>query len=604
MDMGIHVRRDTRSALVALCALGVAGGCSKNSPTQPPPTVGGVGVSPAALNLGTLNATHQLVATVTDQSGNPIAGASVTWSSSNIGVALVNTGGLVTAVGNGVDTVTATSGSKSGKVLVTVSQVAASVVKQNGDGQSWATSATLPQPLTVKVVDSGGSPVALKNVTFAVVSGGGSLVEHSAFTSDAGFASVHWTLGSTLGSQSASATMSPASTVSFTATATAAHAAAQMAVFTGDGQTGLDNFALNAPPAVVVKDSAGLPVSGVSVTFAVATGGGSVTGATTTTSANGVATVGSWTVQNGANSLTATAAPGGITNNPVTFNATGTTAAYPIELHLIGTLSASQQAAVDSAAAKWQRIIYQPAPSTPFTMNAGQCFSPKTTAINETVDGVVIFVVVDPIDGSGKTLAQAGPCFVRTAGRLPLAGLIEIDSADIGFLETQGELEQVVLHEMAHILGFGTIWDAGDLNLVADPAGSGGTDPHFTGSQAIGAFYGMGGVNYTGGAVVPVEATGGVGTADGHWRETVFHTELMTGFLNNGVANPLSVLTAASMGDMGYTVNYAAADTYSQTFSERLGPVTGTSIHLVNDILHGPLYLVSPTGKVMGVIQR
>jgi len=602
--MGMHVQRPFRSVLVALCALAAVGGCSKSNPTQPPPTVGGVGVSPAALNFGTLNATHQLTATVTDQSGNPISGASVTWSSTNIAVALVNTGGLVTAVGNGVDTVTATSGSKSGKMVVTVSQVAASLVKQNGDGQSWATNATLPQALTVKAVDSGGSPVPLKNVTFAVVTGGGSIVEHSAFTDAAGFTSVHWTLGGTVGSQSASATVSPAPSATFTATAATAGTPTQIASFAGDGQTGLDTYALNFPPAVIVKDAAGLPVSGVSVTFAVATGGGSVTGATTSTTSNGVATVGSWTVQDGANSLTATAAPSGISANPVTFNATGAAAAYPIELHLIGTFTAAAQAAADSAGAKWARIIYQPAPSVAFNIGAGQCFSPKTTAINETVTGVVIFVVIDSIDGSGKVLAQAGPCYVRSIGRLPLAGLIEIDSADVAFLTTQGELGEVITHEMGHILGFGTIWDAQDLNLVAGPASAGGTDPHFVGSQAIGAFYGMGGRNYTGGAVVPVEATGGAGTADGHWRESVLHTELMTGFLNNGVANPLSVLTVASMGDLGYTVNYAAADAFSQTFSERLGPATGTPIHLVNDILHGPLYVMSPAGRVLGVIQR
>ncbi|HWZ26996.1 MAG TPA: leishmanolysin-related zinc metalloendopeptidase [Gemmatimonadales bacterium] len=597
------VRRRSRSTVVALCALALVASCSSKSPTQQP-TVGAVGVSPAALNFATLNATHQLTATVTDQSGSPINGASVTWSSSNIAVTLVNSGGLVTAVGDGVDTVTATSGSKSGKVVVTVSQVAASVVKQGGDGQGWATSATLPQPITVKVVDSGGSPVTLRGVTFAVVTGGGSIVEHSAFTDQSGLAAVHWTLGGTVGSQSASATVSPAPFATFTATASAAGTATQIATFAGDGQTGLDTYALNFAPAVIVKDAAGLPVSGVSVTFAVASGGGSVTGGTTTTSSNGVATVGSWVVQDGANTLTATAAPSGISSNPVTFNATGQAANYPIELHLIGTFDATAQAAADSASARWARIIYVAGEPIPFNIGAGACFSPKTTAVNETVNGVVIFLVIDSIDGSGKVLAQAGPCYVRSDNRLPIAGLIEIDSSDVAFLEGQGELGEVILHEMAHILGFGTIWDPGDLALVADPAESGGTDPHFIGTLARGAFYGMGGLNYTGGAVVPVEDSGGPGTADGHWRERVFHTELMTGFLNIGVPNPLSVLTIASMGDMGYTVNYAAAQSYTQTFSERLGGASGAPIHLVNDILHGPLYMMSRAGKVMGVIQR
>jgi len=77
----------------------------------------------------------------------------------------------------------------------------------------------------------------------------------------------------------------------------------------------------------------------------------------------------------------------------------------------------------------------------------------------------------------------------------------------------------------------------------------------------------------------------------------------MTGFLNGGVTNPLSILTVASMGDMGYTVNYAAADSYSQTFSLRASG-SSTQIHLVNDIIHGPVYVLSPSGHVMGVIRR
>jgi hypothetical protein len=60
---------------------------------------------------------------------------------------------------------------------------------------------------------------------------------------------------------------------------------------------------------------------------------------------------------------------------------------------------------------------------------------------------------------------------------------------------------------------------------------------------------------------VPVENTGGPGTADGHWRETVFRNELMSGFIS-AAGNPLSRLTAASLGDMGYKVDLAAAEPY------------------------------------------
>jgi hypothetical protein len=102
---------------------------------------------------------------------------------------------------------------------------------------------------------------------------------------------------------------------------------------------------------------------------------------------------------------------------------------------------------------------------------------------------------------------------------------------------------------------------------------------------------------------VPVENTGGPGTADGHWRESVFDRELMTGTLDGGVANPLSVISLASMADIEYRrVNYAAADAY--VVANPLGLVAeggGVNITLGNDIAWGPLVLVDPAGRVRGI---
>jgi hypothetical protein len=62
---------------------------------------------------------------------------------------------------------------------------------------------------------------------------------------------------------------------------------------------------------------------------------------------------------------------------------------------------------------------------------------------------------------------------------------------------------------------------------------------------------------------VPLETGGGGGTAGAHWSEATFGAEIMTGFLNGGVPNPLSRITVGAFADLGYTVNYAAADAYS-----------------------------------------
>ena len=71
---------------------------------------------------------------------------------------------------------------------------------------------------------------------------------------------------------------------------------------------------------------------------------------------------------------------------------------------------------------------------------------------------------------------------------------------------------------------------------------------------------------------VPVENRGGRGTADAHWRDAVFGTELMTGFVGR-TGNPLSLMTIASLADLGYQVDRNAAEPYS--LPERARPRGG-----------------------------
>ena len=120
--------------------------------------------------------------------------------------------------------------------------------------------------------------------------------------------------------------LTAATSSSFTLTA---GMATQIAVKAGNAQVAAPGTAVAIAPSVVVADSSGNPVSGVSVTFAVATGGGSATGLVATTNASGVATVGSWTlgVTPGANTLTASSI--GLVGSPVTFGATGITIGTP-----------------------------------------------------------------------------------------------------------------------------------------------------------------------------------------------------------------------------------------------------------------------------------
>ena len=52
--------------------------------------------------------------------------------------------------------------------------------------------------------------------------------------------------------------------------------------------------------------------------------------------------------------------------------------------------------------------------------------------------------------------------------------------------------------------------------------------------------------------MIPLELTGGPGTAYSHWSEATFGNELMTGYIDTD--NTLSYMTVASLGDLGYSV--------------------------------------------------
>jgi hypothetical protein len=221
-------------------------------------------------------------------------------------------------------------------------------------------------------------------------------------------------------------------------------------------------------------------------------------------------------------------------------------------------------------------------------VSSGSCHG----AMQETVDDLVIFVEVSPIDGPGGTLGQAGPCYIRGGSDLPITGQMTLDEDDLDDADGLGILDDLILHEMGHVLGFGTLWEIRSLLT-----GGGTNDPYFTGAQAISAFNDIGGASYSGNAV-PVENTGGSGTRDGHWRDSEFDSELMTGWLTVG-SNPLSSVSIASFGDVGYAVDLSAADGFSLSLSLMVGPQR--IVRLGAELLHAPEFRVDPAGRVMKV---
>ena len=218
---------------------------------------------------------------------------------------------------------------------------------------------------------------------------------------------------------------------------------------------------------------------------------------------------------------------------------------FTIEVRFLGGLTQTQKDAFKAAANRWSRVI------------VGDL--PDIMVDGELIDDVLILAQGSDIDGPGQILGQAGPTHLRPAGAgasafIPAKGTMAFDTADLQQMEQKGTLGDVITHEMGHVLGIGTIWT--NKGLLQ---GFGTVNPTFTGQRAMAEF---GNLRHTGPTIVPVENTGGSGTANSHWRETVFRNELMTGFVGNA-GNPLSRLTVASLADCGYVVDMNAAEPYT-----------------------------------------
>lgn len=97
----------------------------------------------------------------------------------------------------------------------------------------------------------------------------------------------------------------------------------------GNNQQALVGQAVPVAPAVRVTNSAGQPVSGFTVTFVVTGGGGTVSGESQTTDADGIARVGGWTLGSNPGRNTLEAQAGSLNGSPVVFQATANAQSPP-----------------------------------------------------------------------------------------------------------------------------------------------------------------------------------------------------------------------------------------------------------------------------------
>ena len=167
------------------------------------------------------------------------------------------------------------------------------------------------------------------------------------------------------------------------------------------------------------------------------------------------------------------------------------------------------------------------------------------------VDDLYVSAELKAIDGTGGILGQAGPSAVWTTTELTAAGQMQFDVADAVNYRGLGLWDDIVTHEMMHVLGFGSLWNYGTNPLVSNN--------QYTGANALAAYNSYFGLNAT---FIPVENDGGSGTAGSHWDEQALTNELMTGYINNDgnaatvTDNYLSKFSVMSLADLGYAVTY------------------------------------------------
>ncbi|MDX2183821.1 MAG: leishmanolysin-related zinc metalloendopeptidase [Gemmatimonadaceae bacterium] len=497
-----------------------------------------------------------------------------------------------------------------------------------------------PQP-AVRLLDAFGNPVAGDSVTFVVdtVPFGrlnssfiGAASTARVQTDSLGVATIPLRIGRRVGAHRVTAWFpnqnAAVSQVNLDGVATAG-AAASLSL-TPSACIGLPvngAVSVGSLPVATVADAFGNPVRNATVNFSIVDdAGGVLTGATVTTDILGQARLGGWTTgpAAGRKSIRAT-----VQNTTLQATATGNAGAGDFCIEVVYTVepSATIKQAFERAADRWAQVIVGSLPParlqiTSSTTCVGATIAPGTYDI----PNVRIYASIVPIDGVGRVLGSAGPCFYRGTtsgivrpGELTIAGGMRFDSDDVNNLIANGTFESVILHEMGHVLGLGTFWNP--MGFLTDPVPSPdctnrATDTRYIGANARRELGAIGGVANS---PVAVENTNGCGTANGHWLENSqgpgtpgstasdriaigFNTELMTGFSEGGgVPMPLSRLTIGSLQDMGYTVNYAAADPYTMPLAIFLPSVqqqlsAGLKVRLIEEPVAPPRAAIRTLG--------
>ena len=148
------------------------------------------------------------------------------------------------------------------------------------------------------------------------------------------------------------------------------------------------------------------------------------------------------------------------------------TTKYNIEIVFVGSIEPKIKEAFMKAKAKWESVIKNDIPNTYRYKKGDKCWEDFTKlSQDKIVDDLMIFAQVARIDGSGGILGQAGSCVTTDSPKeYSRVGLMQFDLSDMQGMVNDGSLDAVILHEMGHVIGIGTLWK--DYSLIRRATGS------------------------------------------------------------------------------------------------------------------------------------
>ncbi len=382
---------------------------------------------------------------------------------------------------------------------------------------------------------------------------------------------------------------------------------ARIDLLTGEGQGARAGEPLPEPILIQVMDRLGTPIPGAEVEVEGSDGGGAQGGTRHVADGEGRLAL-TWNLGTEPGTQFLTLRTGIRHTSWVLAEAHHDEGRVPfrIRLRYLSAVPAEARAAFEAAARRWESLIVEKLPPVLVRVPGGMCGA-NQPPMDEPVDDLLIFVTLESLGVGEGVGALANPCFLRQDGLLPIVGQLRLEVDDLEGLMAAGGLEPLVLHEIAHVLGVGSLWPLFELLRNPSLPDAPGADTHFTGPGAVAAFDAAGGAGYSG-AKVPVENVEGEGgTRDRHWRTSVFGEELLTPFIRVGGENPLSRVTLASLADLGYRVALEGADPYTLPLPGALPPfrvegVPAPLLEIRERGSHSPFLLFGEDGELRGTL--